>query len=190
MIIAFVLYHFIGIDGKTTETKDITVTKIAKKGELTIAFVRSDSLWEKYELVNKSKKTLDSLEENFRNQMQYRANKFKADYSNYVNTAASLSLSQQKATESELTKRQDDILKFKERRSEELMLQKDELNRVLQDSILNFINRYNKKANYTYILEYAKLSGILFADEAYDITDDVVDGLNKEHNSFMEKKED
>jgi len=120
------------------------------------------------------------------------AEKFQKDYKAYITRAKAglLSLNQQKATEAELTQRQQNLGKLDERLSEELMSQKEALNTVLQDTILNFIKKYNEKANYTYILEHAKLSGILFADEAFDITKDIVEGLNMEYKRNQANKEE
>ncbi|MFC2111322.1 OmpH family outer membrane protein [Bacteroidota bacterium] len=191
IIVGFVIYHLIGLPEKLDEDKDITISKTANKGELTIAFVRSDTLWENYGFVKESKQIIDSIEEKYQIQYNQQAEKLQSDYNEYIKkgTAGLLSLNQQKTAEAELTQRQNDLLKLDERLSEKLLGQKEELNNVLQDTILNFIARYNKKAEFTYILEYAKLSGILFADEALDITEDIVKGLNKEYEQNLAKRD-
>ncbi|MCF8296933.1 MAG: OmpH family outer membrane protein [Saprospiraceae bacterium] len=191
IILGLIICHIIGLAEKSNDDKDISVSKTANNGELTIAFVRSDTLWSNYDFVKYSKKILDSIEVKYQSQYNYQAEKLQSDYNEYIKkgTAGLLSLNQQKETENKLTQRQNDLIKLDERLSEELLAQKEELNNVLQDTILNFIKRYNEKANYTYILEYAKLSGILYADEAYDITEDIVIGLNNEYKKNKAKIE-
>lgn len=188
IILGFILYHFIGLPEKSIEDKDFEISETAKKGELTIAFVRSDTLWKNYGMVKASKKILDSIEVKYQNQYNYQAEKLQYDYNEYITKGSRLlSLNQKKEAEAKLKQRQNDLLKLDERLSEQLLSQKEELNNILQDTILNFIKRYNEKTNFSYILEY---TGILFADEAFDITEDIVNGLNKEYKQNSATKEE
>jgi len=55
------------------------------------------------------------------------------------------------------------------------------MNITLLDTISSFMKNYNKKTNYDFILGYSKGGGILFANEAYDITKQVLEELNKQY---------
>ena len=54
----------------------------------------------------------------------------------------------------------------------------------LLDSINNFMKEYAKKKGYDLVL---RKSATLYIDPKYDVTDDVVDGLNKRYTK-VEKK--
>ncbi len=55
----------------------------------------------------------------------------------------------------------------------------------LQDSITNFLNEYAKAQGYDMIL---RKSATLYIDQKYDITDDVVNELNKRYTKVAKKK--
>lgn len=55
-------------------------------------------------------------------------------------------------------------------------------NQVLRDSINKFINEYNKNKKYDFIL--TKLGeNLLYANPAYDITNEIAKGLNERYNA-------
>ena len=58
----------------------------------------------------------------------------------------------------------------------------------ITDSVINFANRYNKTYNADYILGYTKGGGILVANEKYDITQDIITGLNEEYEKSLKTK--
>ena len=59
-----------------------------------------------------------------------------------------------------------------------------EAEKVIQDSIQNFIKEYNAKHNYDAILYKA---ATLYINPALDITDEVVEGLNARYNNKAKK---
>jgi outer membrane protein len=62
----------------------------------------------------------------------------------------------------------------------ELANETAKFNEALRDSLNNFLKAYNKDKKYDIILSKAG-DNILFADKKYDITQDVINGLNKRY---------
>ena len=56
------------------------------------------------------------------------------------------------------------------------------------DSIQHFLASYNKDKKYAFILTKQLGDNLLYADNAYDITEDVVAGLNKAYKGNIEGK--
>lgn len=93
------------------------------------------------------------------------------------------------ASEDEFIQARDEIV----RKEKEFMTERDELyaewekenmarGKELRDSINSFILEHNKEKSYDFIL--TKIGdNILFANEAFDITMEVVEGLNKRYKS-------
>ncbi|MFC2090528.1 OmpH family outer membrane protein [Bacteroidota bacterium] len=52
-------------------------------------------------------------------------------------------------------------------------------NRQMIDKLEQFLKKYNKEKGYDYIFSYTFGGNLLFGHEAYDITDDVIEGINK-----------
>jgi Skp family chaperone for outer membrane proteins len=65
--------------------------------------------------------------------------------------------------------------------SERLITKKQTLNKQINDTIVAFIERYRVEKGYTLILQYAYLNGVLAADPALDVTDEVLSRLNAKY---------
>ena len=52
----------------------------------------------------------------------------------------------------------------------------------LRDSINSFLKIYNKDKGYSLILSNTGFDNLLYADPAYNITNEIVEGLNKRYN--------
>ena len=65
-----------------------------------------------------------------------------------------------------------------QRLSNEFQVETEKYNKALRDSIQHFLAEYNKDKKYALILSKAG-DNILYANESYNITKDVIAGLNK-----------
>jgi outer membrane protein len=64
----------------------------------------------------------------------------------------------------------------------------EELKTNIRKSIEEFLNTYNKQKNYTYIIQYDANSIIYTKDSTYDITTDLVAGLNGAYSQSKKVK--
>jgi len=69
-----------------------------------------------------------------------------------------------------------------------LMEQAQERNADANQKLRDYIKEYNKNAGYSYVLAYASSGQVLFAADSLDITDEIVDGLNKQYDEGKKKK--
>ncbi|MEY2792856.1 MAG: hypothetical protein RJA76_848, partial [Bacteroidota bacterium] len=57
------------------------------------------------------------------------------------------------------------------------------------NNIREYITKINKENKFEFVLGYSKLGGgILFADESVDVTQKILDGLNKEYGASKTSK--
>ncbi|HNW70002.1 MAG TPA: OmpH family outer membrane protein [Bacteroidales bacterium] len=157
---------------------------------VTFAFVNTDTIWEKYDFVLDVQVDLANLEKIYQNQYATAVSNFQKEYNDYLKkgTAGLLSLNEQKATEEKLTKKQQGISEMEAQLSQKLMEAKTAKNQEVHDTIVHHIARYNKSKNYTFIFEKSFGGGLLFANEALDITNDILTGLNKEYEEINKAK--
>ena len=157
---------------------------------VTFAFVNTDTIWEKYDFVLDVQVDLANLEKIYQNQYATAVSNFQKEYNDYLKkgTAGLLSLNEQKATEEKLTKKQQGISEMEAQLSQKLMEAKTAKNQEVHDTIVHHIARYNKSKNYTFIFEKSFGGGLLFANEALDITNDILTGLNKEYEEISKAK--
>ena len=63
----------------------------------------------------------------------------------------------------------------------ELQQESDKNNIQLRDSINAYLKEYNKDKKYSLIINNAGFNNLLYADPAFNITQEVIDGLNKRY---------
>lgn len=181
VIVLFILYFFVN---KSESDINDEVSKIQNKS-VSIGFVNSDTIMEHYGLVKNMKDSLEAKQAVAEASFTAQQAAFESSVLDYQKKmqANELSIAEATQTEKLLTQQQEYLYTLNEELTTELANEELKLNTMLQDSIMNFLKRYNKKYNFDYILGFAPGSGILYANDSLDITDDVLEGLNKELNS-------
>jgi len=146
---------------------------------------------EHYDFVLDVQVDLANYEKELQNQYVSSAKAFEKEYNDYIKraTANLLTLEQQKKTEEKLALKQQSIQELEAKLSVQLQEEKLKRNMEVHDTIVNNIARYNKNKNYTFIFEKSYGGGLLFVNEAFDITNDILTSLNKEYEVILEAKE-
>ena len=88
-----------------------------------------------------------------------------------------------------IQRQQNDLQQLQARLETELANETAKFNEALRDSLNNFLKAYNKDKKYDIILSKAG-DNILFADKKYDITQDIINGLNKRYKPTAKKADD
>jgi outer membrane protein len=86
-----------------------------------------------------------------------------------------------------LMKAQQDLQALSNKLTNELSTENAKNSLQLRDSINVFLKEYNKDKKYSVILSNTGLDNILYADDAMNITDEVVAGLNARYVSEKKK---
>ena len=103
-------------------------------------------------------------------------NNFQQKLNNNGFTSREQAASQQAAIE----RQQRDLQELQARLENELANETAKFNEALRDSLQNFLKAYNKDKQFDLILSKAG-DNILMANKKYDITNDVINGLNKRY---------
>ncbi|MCB0700845.1 MAG: OmpH family outer membrane protein [Chitinophagaceae bacterium] len=151
-----------------------------------IAFVNIDSLESKYEYLKMKQEELEAKNESMASELERSQQKFQQDYLNMQRKAQAGTLTQAEAEAAEKRLRQmsQSLESRKEALTEQLMKEQDDFNKDLKKRLDNFLEDYNKDKGYDYILSYSSvINSILLANDALDITDDVINGMNAEYKS-------
>lgn len=156
-----------------------------------IAFVNSDLLLEKYELVEKLAKQLESESRKKDADLTTRQQELETEAAYFQESMQKQSLNEESAQRiyDQLMAKQQEIYQIREQYAAELSQKEFEMNVVLLDSVRNFLERMNADLQYDYILNYNASGSILQAKDTYDITGVVLEGLNKEYREKYVPKE-
>ncbi len=170
----------------TGKTEGKSESGTPSDGNISVAWINTDSVWEQYDFVTDVKAELAAYEQNLMNQYTASVNAFQNEYNEYIKKASAyqLTLDEQKKTEEKLAKKQQSLQELDAQLSQKLIDEKTTRNMEVHDTIVKFVARYNQKHNYTYILERSYGGSILWADSVFEITEPVIKGLNEEYKKF------
>lgn len=149
-----------------------------------IAFVEIDSLLTKYNFSNDLNEQIIKKEENIRTTLNEKGKKlekeqqeFQRKYEN--NGFASPERAQQEYQR--IQKQMQDLQVLQQKLSEELAAENQKNILQLRDSINSFLQIYNKDKGYDLIISNSGFDNLLYGNPAYNITDEIVEGLNKRY---------
>ena len=146
-----------------------------------IAYVDIDTLEANYEYLKTKRDELQKRQENLQDQMERAAQQLQRQQAAFVQKvqAGQVSQSEGEATQKRLIQEEKSLQTRQQAQMEQLIKERDNFNKDLQNRLDNFLEEYNKDKKFAYVLTYTKGGMILYADKAYDITEDVIRGMNE-----------
>ena len=152
-----------------------------------IAYVEVDSLMTQFEFAKEKSKELEKKSLNARNTLTQKGNQLQAAANNFqqkIQNNGFTSREQAESVQAALQRQQNDLAALQARLENELASEQQKFLQALQDSLDSFLALYNKDKKYDLIVNK---SAILFGDKKYDITQDVINGLNKRYKKEAAK---
>lgn len=156
---------------------------------LKIAYVEVDSIMSQYKFCKEYTQILEKKSQNIQNTVNAKGRSLQAAATKFQQDVQSNKYTQQQAeaVQAGLQKQNADLQALQQRLGSEFQAETEKFNKALRDSIQHFLAAYNKDKKYSIILSKAG-DNILYADKAYDITNEVISGLNKAYKSAPAKK--
>jgi outer membrane protein len=157
------------------------ITNDTIQGGLKVAYVEVDSLMTQFDFAKEKSKELEKKSLNARNTLTQKGNALQAAVNNFqqkVQNNGFTSREQAESAQAALQRQQNDLAALQARLENALATEQQEFLVALQDSLNNFLEVYNKDKKFDLILNK---SAILYAGKKYDITQDVINGLNKRY---------
>ena len=169
--------------GAETETEAEVPAEAGEVTGLKVGYIEIDSLMSQYQfcvdynllLNQKSDNAANTLQQKQRALQQHAAALQKKYESNGFTTRDELENAQ-----NQLAREQQDLAELEQRLTNELAMENAKLNAELRDSIQAFLKVYNKTKKYDYVMVKAG-DNLLVANPKYNITNDIVKGLNKRY---------
>lgn len=156
-----------------------------------IAYVEIDTLLTKYNFWNDLNEMMMKKEENIRATLNQKMRELEADGKEFQHKYENGGFASRERAEQEnarLLKKQQDLQELQNRLTNELATENQKNSLQLRDSINSFLKEYNKTKGYSMIISNTGFDNLLYADEAYNITQEIVEGLNKRYNPSSSKK--
>ena len=155
----------------------------ASASGMKIAYVEVDSLMTQYDFAKDYSVTLQKKSNNARNTLNQKGGALQAAVNNFqqkLNNNGFTSREQASSQQAAIERQQRDLQELQARLENELASETAKFNEALRDSLQNFLKDYNKDKQFDLILSKAG-DNILMANKKFDITNDVINGLNKRY---------
>ncbi len=187
LLIAALFYlHFTGKGGgnQSTGVKDTLA------GGISIAYVNTDSLWEKYEKVKVLKAELEKNRSRMESELTGKAQAIEKEAYTFQEKiqAGTVSQDQAQAKEAELMQKQQALYQLKSEYEQRGAEDEAKKNDDLRKEIFKYIDNYNRTHDkYTFIMAYATGGSLMVADSSLEMTSFILKGLNEEYEKANKK---
>ena len=164
-------------------------------GGVKIAYVEVDSLMTQYEFCKEFTLILQKKSTNARNTLNQKGQALQnaaANFQQKLQNNGFTSREQAESQQAAIQRQQQSLQELQARLENELANETNKYNEGLRDSLQHFLAAYNKDKKYDLILT-KQGDNILYAAKRFDITNDVINGLNKRYKSTLKtetKKEE
>jgi outer membrane protein len=159
------------------------------KRPLMIAYVDLDSIQEKYEYYKEKMTEFEKKKENADRDLNSAFQKIENERVTFVQRGNSITQVEAEAFQRDYTRKMQNL--ENQKRTVESQIQEDGIRTMdeLRKRINDFLVEYNKQKNYSYIFSYSSGLNVLFyKDTSYNITNEVVAGLNETYKKSRDKK--
>ena len=155
-----------------------------------IAYVEIDTLLAKYNFCIDLNEAMVKKSENVRltlNQKAADLEKQKQEFQTKYQNNAYLSQERAQQEYNRIAKLEQDLQALSNKLQSELMSENEKNSLQLRDSINSFLKEYNKAKGYSMIISNTGFDNLLYADSIYNITQEILEGLNARYSSPAKK---
>lgn len=192
-IVLFVAFVGCKPNGNADATTSKSVTSIARDSSQQysgIAYVNTDSLISKYKMASELTTTFNIKAEKSQKQFQLKQRAFQskvADYQNKMNKGL-VTRTEAMTIEEKLKGEEQSLMNYGRNMEATLQEEQGVLMNKVSFAVKEYITKFNNAKKYSLILNTNAMTSVVIAgDPALDITNEVVDGLNKEYAAEQAK---
>ena len=166
----------------------------AAAGDMKIAYVEVDSIMSQYKFCKEYSLILQKKGQNIQATIAQKGQQLQALQAAAANFQQKVQQNaytreQAEGVNASLQKQNNDLQILNQRLSAEFQNETDQFNKALRDSIQHYLASYNKDKKYSIIFS-KQGDNLLYADKAYDITNEIIAGLNKAYKGKATDKKD
>ena len=171
-------------------TTSAPVAGATGSSNMKIAFVEIDSLLTKYNFWNDLSEQMLKKEENIRTTLNEKGKKLEAEAREFDRKIQNNGYASRERAEQEqarLMKLQQELQELQQKLTSELAAENQKNSLELRDSINSFLKVYNQTKGYDLIISNTAFDNLLYGNPAYNITNEIVEGLNARYSPSAKK---
>lgn len=165
----------------TGDKQEAPAVAVESSEVMPIAYLNVDSLLVNYVFAQDASERLMKKQEDARLKLNTKARTLQnemADFQRKLENNAFLSRERAEKEQQRLLTKQQELQELEAKLTEDIMLENQKLNMQLADTLTNFLKEFNADGRFHVILSNSAKDNVLMAAEQYDITTQVIDGLN------------
>jgi outer membrane protein len=152
-----------------------------------IAYFDIDSLQSSYTFYKDALEEMKSKESAANAELQDIKAKFQRRIQQLQEKGPTMSQAEGEAAQREVAKMEQDYRKKEAQLQDNLQNQQMDMTKLMRKQIEDYLTEYNKQKGYAYILSYEPGFIMYYKDSLYDVTADLVQGLNDKYKSKKKK---
>jgi len=182
LVLTGVLFY-LHFSSKQVSKKQPVKTEAGSNKNFTIAYFDIESLQEHYDYYKDALAQMKKKEANINAELQDLKTKFQRRLQQLQEKGPTMSQTDGEAAQRELAKMEQDYRRRESELQENLQNQQMELTKDLRKEIETYLVEYNKQKGYNYIFSYEPGFIMYYKDSTYNITPDLIQGLNEQYKS-------
>lgn len=182
LVVAVATLFGLYITGNKSTNEEMTPTV----EKMPLAYLNTDSLLANYTFAQEANEKLMKKQEDARLKINTKARNLQSEMEEFqrkLENNAFLSRERAENAQKSILKKQEDLQKLEAKLTEEIMIENQKLNIQLADTLTNFLKEYNADGRFHVILSNNAKDNVLMADSQYDITNEIIEQLNKRYQN-------
>lgn len=176
---------------ETPEKKAVADSDTIQKNEsvgLRVAFIYGDTINENYHFLQDAQEELDKEQKVIEQRINRKLQKAEQRAMELQKQAATMTQMQVQEAQLELQNLDIEIQQFQEKLATEFREREIELQEEYTERVNKMLDEYNADGTYDMILNFQPGGNLLWIDDAFDITDEVLEKLNRQYDEDLKAK--
>lgn len=155
-------------------------------GNAKIVYINTDTLLRNYKLSVELNEAFLKKQEERNTELNIKAkdlDRQAREFQRKMENGGYMSAERAEADRQGLLEKNQKLQQLQQEMTEKMMKEQSELNKKLFESITTFLAEYNKEKGYEIVLSTVVAGNVLYAEDGFDITQDVVKKLNEQYKS-------
>ena len=183
-LVAVAYLYYVQFSPKGATTPEQTTTEAGQLPEdVSIAYINSDSLQANYKFITDKSEELETQKINAEAEYRSRVQGLQNEVESLRQNIGNMTPNRARAYQEELQQKEQNLMIYRDQLGQDLLAQEGAITQELYERVTAFLKDYSKQRNIQLVMYYSQASGILYAHEGMDITQDVVKQLNEAYEA-------
>ncbi|MDH3710813.1 MAG: OmpH family outer membrane protein [Cyclobacteriaceae bacterium] len=182
LLLAVAVLYYLHFSGRTT-SEEVSGRTAGPISPTSIAYINSDTLLKNYDFFKVAADQLEGKKDGLQAEYENRARGLETEIQSFQRNAQNMTIAQARAIEEDLVKKQQNLMRYQETLAQSLAQDEAKVNNELYDRVSEYLREYGKSHDFQLVLTYQKGSGVVYANDSLNITEEVIKGLNEAYQS-------